>query len=263
MIARFSEPNHIDSIAVSVNHQVGLLSPPIITGTNYGPSLETCKFECVDFTGNGEVDILISRGVGDIEMFSGTGSGSFDPCTLMSGKYGAKALDTGDINSDGDLDIVVLNNGYISALLNDGSSNLTLGGEYGYLLDDQVIGALELVDTNQDGNLDVVTAPGAGMGSTSVFSFIGYGAGVFTQVEPGWFHYGTTFCHLTIDDVNMDENPDAFLHGTGNHLLLLGNGMGGFTEDYYTLPKYCSESAVARPHPKTHYRKEADPAPWP
>jgi len=232
VIVRFKSSGN-DSIAVFFNHQDGMLSDPVTSPGGLAAADFETSFEVIDFTGDGVLDILIPHITGDIEQLVGMGSGYFQSEILFSGLSTAKAMDVFDADSDGDLDIVVLSYGSITVLLNDGTGEVTFGGEYGYLPSDFPYGALESVDLNLDTYPDVVTSPGAAMGSLSIFAFLGDGNGGFTQVEPDWYSMGNTFCHAATEDFNLDGKQDAFFQGSDGNLLLLGDGSGNLQEDYY------------------------------
>jgi len=247
VIVRFRVSSGIDSIAVFHNQQDGSLTEPICSPGGFGvSSADVSSFRVLDFTDDGNLDLLVPHSSGIIELLVGTGSGFFQSDTLISGLPGAKSLDAFDVDSDGDTDVVVLTYGSVTVLLNDGTGSVTNSGEYGSLPTDVDIGTLESVDLNLDTYPDIVTAPGAAIGSLSIFSLLGDGNGGFTQVEPGWHSLGNSFCHTTTDDLNLDGHPDAFFNGYCGHLLLLGDGQGALIEDYYYhLAVWCWEAAVA------------------
>lgn len=245
VIVRFKSSGN-DSIAVFFNNQDGMLSDPVTSDGGLGvSSVETASFEIIDFTGDGVLDLIIPHITGDIEQLVGMGAGYFQSEYLFSGLSTAKSLDAVDLDLDGDPDLVVLDNGYITVLINNGVGEVTFGGEYGYLPSDFPYGALKSVDLNLDSYPDIVTSPGAALGTLSIYALLGDGTGSFTQVEPGWHSLGNTFCHAVTEDFNLDGKPDAFFHGSCGHLLLLGDGSGNLQEDYYYYSKtQCWEGAT-------------------
>ncbi|PIE51104.1 hypothetical protein CSA37_13420 [Candidatus Fermentibacteria bacterium] len=233
-------------LAVFFNDLSGILSDPVLSyGMGGASESEAGMFEVTDFNGDGEKDILIPHHTGMIELLEGDGSGSFQACSLY-GEYPADllALDVGDVDADGDLDIAALGQGEIVVLLNNGAGEVEPGGVYGSLPFTGAPGSLGLVDLDLDNDLDIVTAPGACMCYNAIYAFLGDGAGSFTQVDSSWS--SDVYPHVNTHDINLDGYPDAFFHGYSGNALLLGDGQGGFCEDYYNgLHDYTWHAAEA------------------
>ena len=133
-------------------------------GPDYGPR----KWHYGDFNGDGQVDICIVGHGYDAEPWPGaspvflmsTPSGAYT-CTEISetvGFYHGSAV--GDVDNDGDLDVLLLNSGDGSTsrlLENDGQGNMTIKGDF--LNADVITGSMyscEFYDLNHDGYLDLI-----------------------------------------------------------------------------------------------------------
>ncbi len=138
-------------MAVFWNDQTGILSAPVISPATIGASggAESLKFEIMDLNTDGELDLLYSHIEGEIELMLGNGDGTFVSEVIISDLADGKAADVGDI--DGDLDIVVVNFGYLSVFLNDGTCSFSHYGDYGEMPKYSTVGSLALHDFNTKG----------------------------------------------------------------------------------------------------------------
>lgn len=125
-----------------------VVGPPIMQGYHPG-------FICSgDVDGDGDVDILTLNSYGDnnMHLLRNLGNGNFALEFVFSTQYGlGNEVKLGDIDNDGDLDIVV-GSSPTRKFLNDGNGNF-LEGE---TISIQTTQFMELVDIDSDGYLDVV-----------------------------------------------------------------------------------------------------------
>jgi hypothetical protein len=133
-----------------------------------------------DFNGDGKPDIVYSEGGSDVHLGIGD-----RPSMLLSNNDGYEMKDisensmmygqaaSGDIDNDGDLDVIMGGLGALTVFLNDGQANFTeyfqyVDDSYGYNSDNSIIELLEpvtsgggmlnidLYDVNKDGFLDLI-----------------------------------------------------------------------------------------------------------
>lgn len=136
----------------------------------------------------------------------------------------------GDFNLDGKPDLVVVNSD---------SSNLTilLGNGTGSFI--QAAGSpvtagtnpifVAIKDFNLDGKPDLAVT---NIGTDDVTILLGNGNGGFTQTASSPVVAGANPFSVAAGDVNLDSNPDIVVANasSGNVMILLGNGNGGFTQ---------------------------------
>ncbi|MFN3188953.1 MAG: FG-GAP-like repeat-containing protein [Aureliella sp.] len=190
-----------------------------------------------DFTGDGIPDLLTADREGysgpqvRVVVLAGDGEGGFTPHSelaafqeeRMGGIYGLAVepgdFATGDIDNDGDLDLLA--HSYLGArvLLNDGTGHFTITGTWLDAVRTNQRGRESwLVDFNQDGNLDFVVAVAADINGSFLF-WQGDGAGNFELVEGVNMHAEP----LSIREPFVDWDNDG-------HLDLVYN-TGGTTSD--------------------------------
>jgi hypothetical protein len=169
-----------------------------------------------DLNGDGILDIIFSSEIGGqytTFIYLGNGDGSFTRKTSMDIGFTVGAVDIGDFNHDGKLDLAIqstLNSGGVSIFLGNGDGTFHSPSSF------PGSGGPVVADINGDGNLDVLT-------ETSVL--LGDGSGGFSVLSA---QLATT---MTLGDFNGDGNLDVAGLEVGNTSSLeffLGNGDGTF-----------------------------------
>lgn len=143
----------------------------------------------------------------------------------------------GDVDGDGDLDLVTANFGSnnVSVLLNNGQGSFSAAASSPFAAGPNP-DAVALGDFNEDGNLDLVTANiGQFSQGNTVSVLLGNGNGSFGSATD--FTVGTSPSSVAVADFNRDNNLD-FAVGSfnGTVSVLFGNGTGSFpvTSDFTT-----------------------------
>ena len=171
------------------------------------------------FDGDRNLDAVFGGHERTSRMCSGDGSGVFI-CSNVSGDvYATNDMAAGDVNNDGDLDVVFanVNNQRDRVCLGDGSGGFScsdVSSDTGGTAD------VALGDANNDGNLDAIFATGAGR------LCLGNGSGTFICDDIG-LSAGDVGA-VAVGDINEDGNLDAVFGMGGRNQLCLGNGSGGF-----------------------------------
>lgn len=139
------------------------------------------------------------------------------------------SFDSGDIDGDSDLDVVVANKGQSRVLINNGQGVFTDETETRLpVLNDTTLG-VALGDVDKDNDLDLVLANAFGPNRL----LINNGNGVFADETSGRLPY---FNQLTMDvifhDLDSDDDLDlvAANRGTQNRIYI-NNGSGVFTDE--------------------------------
>jgi hypothetical protein len=202
-----------ESVAVMLGNGDGTFQAPV----SYGVGNISTSVAIGDFNHDGKPDMAVGTGCsscgGSFAVFLGNGNGTFAPPVIYSTGNYIPSLATADLNGDGNLDLVIANNGSVGVVLGNGDgtfgpavSNFPSGSGAQYLV---------LADFDGDGNMDVAAA-GEGI---SVSVLLGTGAGSF---RPGV----------------------SFLVASGPSLMAAANLNGSAKPDLAVLDLYSSTISV-------------------
>ncbi|MGM0588506.1 MAG: FG-GAP-like repeat-containing protein [Bacteroidota bacterium] len=173
-----------------------------------------------DVDGDGDMDLLITGEDASANLtstiYTNDGSGSFTENT-SSGLpgFGVAASDFGDIDNDGDLDLVIGgdDNGTATTKVfeNDGSGSFSA---LSASLQGINLGSVEFGDYNADGNLDLVIAGADDQLTNYAIIYKGDGAGGFTDISAGLS--GVNNGEANWGDVDGDGDLDLVVAGLGD-----------------------------------------------
>lgn len=165
---------------------------------------------------------------GPIVWFKGMGGGLFDSVAQITVQYDGMEPLTGDVDGDGDMDVVSLDAMNVEVHLNDGAGIFTTTA---YAFNNGWPGPMCLTDLDNDGDPDyamsgnqLVWAPNDGSGTP----------GAMQIIDPDLFGhpFGPT-CPIRAADLDLDGNADlviATLNGSIPHpiTVVLNDGGGTF-----------------------------------
>ena len=186
-----------------------------------------------DFNEDGSLDLAVGGNSGFsnnqsvLAIFFNNGDGVFSLQTNLSVQGSATAIETGDFNRDGAVDIAVgissnNNFGIVALFLNNGLGNFNLAGNFS-------VGGLprelEIADFNNDGVADILTINVNGNGSI----LLGNSSGNF-QVATNFVvsSNSSSFSSplIAVGDLNNDNTPDLVVSNidSTSFSVLLNNG---------------------------------------
>src|SRR5207247_449692 len=182
--------------------------------------------------GDGKPDLVaVANAANTVSVLLGNGDGSFGVKTDYGTTSNPRSVAIGDVNGDGQPDLVTANgSNTVSVLL--GTSDGTFGArtDFGTGINPS---SVAIGDLNADGRPDLAVANYSGPVTfypyaSTVSVLLGNGDGTFgTSTD---FGAGYNPSSVTIDDLNADGRPDLAVANAGSNTVsvLLGNGEGSF-----------------------------------
>ena len=216
--------------------------------TDFGAGPDPAAIAIADVNRDGKLDLVVVNETtaevpaggsfvnGTVSVLLGNGDGTFGPKTDFGTGKLPISVGIGDLDGDGDLDLVV-GNSYshtVSVLLGNGDGGFAPKSDLGI-----PGGSVALADLNADGKPDLV------VGSGGIAILLGNGDGTFgprTDYEGGPL--------VSVGDMNSDGKPDL-VAGTGGNAstvsVRLGNGDGTFgaKQDFLLGTHYVRLVAIA------------------
>ena len=157
------------------------------------------------------------------------GTGVFSDSFQALSDAGTQAVALGDVDADGDLDI--LSAAYTSTVwLNDGGGAFSDGGQ---ILGTVISYAAALGDLDGDGDLDALIARGDNYSGAPNEVWLNDGAGMFADSGQSLGNAGTLAVALA--DLDGDGDLDAFAGNDGVNRLWSNDGSGVFTDTGQSL----------------------------
>jgi hypothetical protein len=206
-----------------------------------------------DVDGDGDLDALVANspnfGGGDPvarnRLLRNDGAGSFADATedLSTGAAWAYSVAAGDLDGDGDADVVLGNGGFFSMpadelLLNDGDGVFAPGSGLPAASDHTV--ALALSDLDGDGDLDLVLANDRSLANRLLLND---GAAHFTDASDRLAVRDDRTNSIAVGDVDADGDADLVLGNGGSdgtislqNRLLLNDGSASLADGTARLP---------------------------
>ena len=211
-------------------HNDGTLSFPRISGNNI-LSLTEGEGEFGDVDNDGDLD-LFATGLGqgyissEIYINDGTGKFTIVPSQPFTNLY-ASAVELGDIDGDGDLDVVLAgttgSQQYLWKYKNDGTGDFTFS--YQNLPGSQT-GDMEMFDCDGDSDLDLLVS-GSFSGAKL---YLNDGLGVFTISGNSFQFLGNAACdHADIDGDGDQDIINSGVNGIPITNLYTNDGLGNYT----------------------------------
>lgn len=194
-----------------------------------------------DFNRDGKVDLAFANHEEKyLTVLLGDGQGGFSPASdspfAVEVKPHTHGVATGDLNSDGNLDLVTdsWQTDQVEVLFGDGKGGFRMPGTF-FPVGQHPYQRVRVADLNDDGKADVMTT---NLEGDNVTVLLGDGRGGFSPSAGSPFHCGDSPFNFAIGDVNGDGKPDLAIvnspsstsdrKGKDGLTILLGDGAGGF-----------------------------------
>ena len=201
-----------------------------------------------DLDGDGDLDLAITNGDNSsgnssstvsIRLNTGLNSGTYAGGSEVPVGKNPGGVVLGDVDNDGDLDLLVINTNSImvNVRLNTGNGTFVNGTDVAKIQGFD----LTLGDVDADGDLDLVTAS---FGAIAVR--LNNGSGVFDATVTNDLPAGTATYGVALGDIDGDGDLDLVASDGDNNLVRVysNNGSGSFTATA-TISAYSAYNAVA------------------
>lgn len=233
--------NHGEANTVWINQggaQLGTAGDFADNGQALG-SAATTSVALGDVDGDGDLDLVAgNNGAGNTVWINQGGAqagiqGNFSDSTQALGTAATTSVALGDVDGDGDLDLVAGNDGQSNAIwINQGGIQAGIMGSFsnsGQFLGTANTTAIALADVDSDNDLDIV-AGNNGQGNTIWTN----NAGIFTDSMQSLGTAATT--SVALGDVNGDGNIDLVCANSGAaNTVWLNDGSGTFSDSGHAL----------------------------
>lgn len=208
-----ADPWFAPNVQTAIDNTLGPGPPPRGTAT-------------ADFDNDGLPDIVTITDFtfGDILLATGDGDGTFTPAGEIPGTVQVQGLDAGDVNGDGNADVVAMTVSDVRIRLGNGAGGFSTGPTYPLTLGGQV--EPRLMDLDNDGDLDIVAPT-----FTAIQTLRNNGSGTFTAGPTTQVLPSAALSAISPAKLDGDDKADLFaVDGfSGTTFALRGNGNGGFT----------------------------------
>ncbi|MGC1482938.1 MAG: FG-GAP-like repeat-containing protein [Candidatus Acidiferrum sp.] len=202
-----------------------------------------------DFNGDGNQDFVVTNFIDNtFSLFLGNGDGTFkqatgSPFALPNAVAGPIAMTASDFNSDGFLDLAIVNQttSDVSILLGNGDATFTQAANSPLAIGRLPV-AVATGDVNDDSHPDLAIV---NQSDNTVSVLLGNGDGTFTAALNSPLATGQTPTAITITDFNADGNPDIAVTDplTDSVSVFLGLGQGLFAPAF-ELPVGSNPTAI-------------------
>lgn len=221
-----------DAISVLLGDGTGGFTDPVqhASGGEY-----PCALTAGDFNADGNIDLAVTNqsgaNTGNVGLLFGDGTGGFaEPVRYSSGGNSPTGLTAGDFNTDGKLDLALVNpsSETVGLLFGGGTTGFTTSPTYS--AGPTYARSVAVADFDGDGKFDLAATNTTADANVSVL--LGNGTGGFaealTYASGANYAVGVTVADFNGDgkaDLAVANNVSMVNNGVG---VLLGTGAGGF-----------------------------------
>ena len=214
------------NVSVNLNHGDGTFD--FKNAGNYPVGIAPLGVALGDVDRDGDLDIVVSDvDNSTVSVRFNQGDGTFGSRDAVNYQVEVRPLSVvlGDLDADGDLDMVVSSDGNRSVSVHLNQGNGTFGSGVNYQVLDRPISVV-LGDVDADGDLDIVVAS---LGDDSINVLFNQSDGTFGSGPPTSYRVGFNPFEVVLGDVDADGDLDIVTVNNGSYdvgvCLNQGNGI--------------------------------------
>jgi len=203
-----SAPHRLDKY---INDGSGNFAGPV----SFGTGVKSSSISLGDIDNDGDLDLIVTGFDGStthLDKYINDGSGNFTGPTAFGTSVGNSSIALGDIDNDGDLDLILT--GWVSGTtrrsdkyINNGIGNFVGPTNFGIQVE---LSSIALGDIDNDGDLDFIVTGSAG-GVKRLDKYINNGIGGFMpQTNSGT---GVYYSSIALGDIDNDGDLDLIVSG--------------------------------------------------
>lgn len=228
----FADFAAIRSLASVIEIFSGAPTTPQLEFTLTAPS-STRALRFIDWDSDGDDD-LVALGDGELVTWR-RGSGGFEFAEAEILGFSPIALDLGDLDADGHLDVLVVNEASDSVeLLRGGASGFVAFATWPTVRDPNSVG---VADTNGDGHLDVVVS-----GDLGLYVHFGSGDGSLASPAAPVTHYTS---NVVTSDLDGDGAAEIICSSGSTVIVVQSTSLTEFATSSYVLPRSIQSMVAA------------------
>lgn len=221
---------------IYINNGTGNFTPSLATGLpDLGEGLGLSFVRLVDVNNDQKLDVYLSGNDNSSQIdkiFRNEGNMTFTEIPQTSNGIWTTSdskLDFGDLDGDGDLDLVIAKNQngpYTRILLNDGNGDFSQAPNSPITFD--CGGIVEIGDVDGDGDSDILLSGTNPLPASTTRLLINDGTANFTTSTG--FPTLSTYAHGGFIDMENDGDLDILLSGYNFFRVFINGGSGNYTE---------------------------------
>jgi hypothetical protein len=178
-----------------------------LTEANSSLPATLLNVDAADFNSDGYLDLVITGG--SALIYKNSGTGAFIPIGTLATGISSPGMAVGDIDGDGDIDVVIAKSDKAVPYFNNGAgTSWTAGTDFGAIAAFALVKDISLGDLDNDGDLDVIMgALDGGNTNGGNETYLNDGAGAFTQTGTPTEEDDWTYA-VAIGDIDADGDLD-------------------------------------------------------